>query len=97
MIKFQEPSRPWKISQMNWVTGLPPAGDRSYNPCLVIFDRFSKTPIFLPCHKDDTAIHTALLIWNRVVSFTVIFKNIISEKDPNLPQHYGQTFTNYLE
>ncbi|MBW0547063.1 hypothetical protein O181_086778 [Austropuccinia psidii MF-1] len=68
MIKIRELSRPWEIVHMDWVTGLPPGGDRSYNSCLVIVDRFSKTPIFLPCHKDDTAVDTALLIWNRVVS-----------------------------
>ncbi|MBW0567815.1 hypothetical protein O181_107530 [Austropuccinia psidii MF-1] len=66
---------------MDWVTGLPPGGDRNYNSCLVIFDRFSKTPIFLPCHKDGTAMDTALLIWNRVVSWTGIFTNIISDRD----------------
>ncbi|MBW0568600.1 hypothetical protein O181_108315 [Austropuccinia psidii MF-1] len=72
MIKIQEPRRPWGIFHMYWVTGLPPGGDKSYNDCLVIVDRFSKTPIFLPCHKDDTAMDTALLIWNRVVSWTGI-------------------------
>ncbi|MBW0498740.1 hypothetical protein O181_038455 [Austropuccinia psidii MF-1] len=41
-----------------------------------------KKPIFLPCHKDDTAIDTALLIWNRVISHTALFKNIISDRDP---------------
>ncbi|MBW0544262.1 hypothetical protein O181_083977 [Austropuccinia psidii MF-1] len=46
-----------------------------------IVERFSKTPIFLPCHKDDTAINTALLIWNRVVSWTDICTNIISDRD----------------
>ncbi|MBW0581286.1 hypothetical protein O181_121001 [Austropuccinia psidii MF-1] len=56
MIKIQEPGRPWEIVHMDWVTGLPPGGDRSYNAFLVIVDRFSKTPIFIPCHKDDTAI-----------------------------------------
>ncbi|MBW0588011.1 hypothetical protein O181_127726, partial [Austropuccinia psidii MF-1] len=56
------PSRPWEIGHMDWVTGLPPGGDRSYNSFLVIVDRFSKTPILLPCHKDDTAMDTALLI-----------------------------------
>ncbi|MBW0475129.1 hypothetical protein O181_014844 [Austropuccinia psidii MF-1] len=50
---------------MDWVTGLRPGVDRSYNACLVIVDRFSKTPIFLPYHKDDTAMDTALLICNR--------------------------------
>ncbi|MBW0547298.1 hypothetical protein O181_087013 [Austropuccinia psidii MF-1] len=67
---------------MGWVTGLPPGGDRRYNACLVIFDRCSKTPIFLPCHKDDTAMDTALLIWTRVISWTEIFTNIISDRDP---------------
>ncbi|MBW0577324.1 hypothetical protein O181_117039 [Austropuccinia psidii MF-1] len=82
MIKIQEPSRTWEVVHMDWVTGLPPGGDRSYNVCLVIVDRFSETPIFLPCHKDDTAMDKALLIWNRVVSWTGIFINIISDRDP---------------
>ncbi|MBW0567196.1 hypothetical protein O181_106911 [Austropuccinia psidii MF-1] len=97
MIKMQEPSRPWENVYMDWVTGLPPGGDRSYNVCLVIVERFSKTQIFLPCHEDDTAMDTALLIWNRVVSWPGIFTNIISEKDPkftsalwtNLHQLFG--------
>ncbi|MBW0510384.1 hypothetical protein O181_050099 [Austropuccinia psidii MF-1] len=82
MIKIQEPSRPWKIVNMDWVTVLPPGGERSYNSCLVIVDRFSKTKIFLPCHKDDTAMDTALLIWNRVLSWTGIFTKIISGRGP---------------
>ncbi|MBW0521385.1 hypothetical protein O181_061100 [Austropuccinia psidii MF-1] len=97
MIIIQEPRRPWGIVHMDWVTGLPPGGDRSYNSFLVIVDRFSKTPIFLPCHKDDTAMDTAILIWNKVVSWTGIFTNIISERDPrftsalwkNLHQLFG--------
>ncbi|MBW0511698.1 hypothetical protein O181_051413 [Austropuccinia psidii MF-1] len=67
---------------MDWVTELPPSGDRSYNACLVIVDRYSKTPIFLQCHKDDTAMDTALLLWSRVISHTGLFKNIISDQDP---------------
>ncbi|MBW0539170.1 hypothetical protein O181_078885 [Austropuccinia psidii MF-1] len=74
MIKIQEPSRPW-------VTGLPPGDDRSYDALLVIVDRFSKSASFLPCHKDDTSMDPALLIWNRVISCTGIFTNIISNRD----------------
>ncbi|MBW0513534.1 hypothetical protein O181_053249 [Austropuccinia psidii MF-1] len=84
MINIQDPRRPWEIFHMDWVTGLPPGGDRSYNACLVIVDRFSKTLIFLPCQKDDTAMDTALLIWNRVISWTGTFTNIISDRDPKL-------------
>ncbi|MBW0493750.1 hypothetical protein O181_033465 [Austropuccinia psidii MF-1] len=81
MMKSQEPRRPWEIFLMDWVTCLPPGGERSYNACLVIVDRFSKTPIFFPCHKDDTAIDTAFLICNGVISWTGTFKNIISDRN----------------
>ncbi|MBW0540059.1 hypothetical protein O181_079774 [Austropuccinia psidii MF-1] len=57
---------PWEVVPMDWVTELPPSGDKSYNACLVIVERYSKTPISLPCHKDDTAMDTALLLWSRV-------------------------------
>ncbi|MBW0550864.1 hypothetical protein O181_090579 [Austropuccinia psidii MF-1] len=67
---------------MDWVTALPPSGDRIFNACLVIVDRYGKTPIFLPCHKDDTAMDTAVLLWSRVISHTGLFKNIIIERDP---------------
>ncbi|MBW0556054.1 hypothetical protein O181_095769 [Austropuccinia psidii MF-1] len=96
MMKIQEPRRHWEIVHMDWVIGLPLGGDKSYNACLVIVDRFSKTPIFLQCHKDDTTMETALLIWNRVVSWTGIFTNIISDRDPKftsaLWKHLHQFF-----
>ncbi|MBW0508540.1 hypothetical protein O181_048255 [Austropuccinia psidii MF-1] len=81
---IQEPSTPWEVVHMDWVTALPPCGYTSYNSCLIIVDGFSKTQIFLPCNKDDTAMDTALLIWNRVISHTCLFKNIISYGDSKL-------------
>ncbi|MBW0505574.1 hypothetical protein O181_045289 [Austropuccinia psidii MF-1] len=98
MIKIQEPRKPWEIVHMGWVTFLQPGGDRSYNECLVIVDRFNKTPIFPPCHKDGAAMDTALLIWNRVISWTGIFTNFINDRDfkftsalwTNLHQLFGK-------
>ncbi|MBW0577034.1 hypothetical protein O181_116749 [Austropuccinia psidii MF-1] len=68
MIQIQEPKPPCEIVHMDWVTALPPGGDRSYNACLVLVDRYFKTPTFLPCHKDDTAMDTAIIILNKVIS-----------------------------
>ncbi|MBW0528865.1 hypothetical protein O181_068580 [Austropuccinia psidii MF-1] len=82
MIHIQEPSTLWEVVHMDWVTALPPGGDKSYNECLVIVARYSKTQVFLPYHKDDTAMDTALLIWNKAISHTGLFKNIISDRDP---------------
>ncbi|MBW0516512.1 hypothetical protein O181_056227 [Austropuccinia psidii MF-1] len=69
---------------MDWVTALPPGGDRSYNACLVLVDRYSKTLMFLSCQKDDTDMDTAIMIWNKVISHTGLFENIISDRDPKV-------------
>ncbi|MBW0522264.1 hypothetical protein O181_061979 [Austropuccinia psidii MF-1] len=81
MIHIPEPKSPWAVVHRDWVTALPPSGYRSYNACLVIVDRYSKTPIFLPCHIDKTAMDTALLLLNRVISHKGLFENIISDRD----------------
>ncbi|MBW0563395.1 hypothetical protein O181_103110 [Austropuccinia psidii MF-1] len=38
--------------------------------------------MFLPLHKDDTAMDTAIIIWNKGISHTGLFQNIISNTDP---------------
>ncbi|MBW0534945.1 hypothetical protein O181_074660 [Austropuccinia psidii MF-1] len=62
MIHMSEQKSPWEVVHMDWVTELCPSGDKGYNACLVIGDLYSKTAILLPCHKDDTAMDTALLL-----------------------------------
>ncbi|MBW0569856.1 hypothetical protein O181_109571 [Austropuccinia psidii MF-1] len=89
MIHIQEPSTQWEVVHMDLVAASPPGGDKIYNACLVIVDRYRKTPIFLPCHKDDTAMDTALFIWNRIISHTGLFKNIISDRDPKFTSALG--------
>ncbi|MBW0538560.1 hypothetical protein O181_078275 [Austropuccinia psidii MF-1] len=82
MIQIQEPKSPWEIVHMDWVTDSPPREDRSYHVCLVLVDRYSKTTMFLSCHKDDTAMDTAIMICNKVIGHTGLFKTIISDRDP---------------
>ncbi|MBW0563029.1 hypothetical protein O181_102744 [Austropuccinia psidii MF-1] len=82
MIQIQEPKFPWEIVHMDWVTAFPLGRDRSYNACLALVDRYSKTPTFLPCHKGDKAMETAIMIWNKVIRHTGLFQNIISDRDP---------------
>ncbi|MBW0477914.1 hypothetical protein O181_017629 [Austropuccinia psidii MF-1] len=67
---------------MDWITALPPGGDRSYNTCLVLVDRYRKNKMFLPCCKDDKAMETAIMIWNKFYSHTGLFQNIISDRNP---------------
>ncbi|MBW0464812.1 hypothetical protein O181_004527 [Austropuccinia psidii MF-1] len=81
MIQIQEPKSPLEIVHMDWVTALPPGGDKFFDACLVLVDRYRKTPMFLPCWKDDTAMATAIMIWNRVIIHTGLFQNIIGYRD----------------
>ncbi|MBW0518152.1 hypothetical protein O181_057867 [Austropuccinia psidii MF-1] len=37
MIQIQDPKSPWEIVHMDWVTPLPPGGDRSSNAFLVMW------------------------------------------------------------
>ncbi|MBW0500726.1 hypothetical protein O181_040441 [Austropuccinia psidii MF-1] len=82
MIQIKEPKSPGKIVYMDWVTALPPGRDRSFNAFLVLVDRFSQTPIFLPCCKDDTALDKAIMIWGRSINHRGLFQNFASDRDP---------------
>ncbi|MBW0573033.1 hypothetical protein O181_112748, partial [Austropuccinia psidii MF-1] len=77
----------WPIKLL--VTSLPPGDEKHHNACFVIVDRYRIIPILLPCHKDDTAMDTAILIWNRVISHTGLFKDIISDRDPKFTSILG--------
>ncbi|MBW0593303.1 hypothetical protein O181_133018, partial [Austropuccinia psidii MF-1] len=67
---------------MDWLTGLAPGSKENYNACLIIVNRFSKSMRCLPCHKEDTAMDTALLFWNSIISTCGVPKLIISDGDP---------------
>ncbi|MBW0465736.1 hypothetical protein O181_005451 [Austropuccinia psidii MF-1] len=67
---------------MDWVTGLVPGVKENFNSFLVIVDRYSKSVSFLPCHKEDTAMDTALLFWNNIICTCGVPKIIISDRDP---------------
>ncbi|MBW0593194.1 hypothetical protein O181_132909, partial [Austropuccinia psidii MF-1] len=84
MIQIQELKSPLEIVHMDWVTALPPGGDRSYNACLVLVDRYRKTLLFLPSQEDQTAMNTDIMICNKVISHPGLFQNILSDRDPKL-------------
>ncbi|MBW0584938.1 hypothetical protein O181_124653 [Austropuccinia psidii MF-1] len=79
---------------MDWVTGLIPGGKENFNTCLIIVDRFSKSMRCLPCHKEDTAMDTALLFWNNIISTCGVRKIIISDRDPKFTSEF---WTNLYE
>ncbi|MBW0528807.1 hypothetical protein O181_068522 [Austropuccinia psidii MF-1] len=79
---------------MDWVTGLNPGGKENYNACLIVDDRFIKSMRCLPCHKEDTAMDTAMLFWNNTISTCGVSKIIISDRDPKFTSEF---WTNLYE
>ncbi|MBW0557674.1 hypothetical protein O181_097389 [Austropuccinia psidii MF-1] len=79
---------------MDWVTGLVPGGKENFNACLIIVDRLRTTMRGLPCHKEDTAMDTALLFWNNIISTCGVPIIIISDRDPNFTSEF---WTNLYE
>ncbi|MBW0509707.1 hypothetical protein O181_049422 [Austropuccinia psidii MF-1] len=67
---------------MDWITALVPGGKENFNGSVIIFDRFRKSVRCLPCHKEDTAIDTALLFCNNIISNSGVPEIIISDRDP---------------
>ncbi|MBW0499726.1 hypothetical protein O181_039441 [Austropuccinia psidii MF-1] len=89
MIKIQEPSRPWEIVHMDWVTGLPPGGDRSYNSCLVVVDRFKLKDCDGFNHYWCTLLPALELAYKTYIHASTNHTPAILEKgwNPILPQY----------
>ncbi|MBW0529484.1 hypothetical protein O181_069199 [Austropuccinia psidii MF-1] len=97
VIQIQEPKSPWEIAHMDLVIVLPPGGERSFNACLVSVYRYIITPIFLPCHKDDTSMNTAIPIWNIFISHTGLFQNCTIDRYPKFTSALLKNLHNWFE
>ncbi|MBW0503692.1 hypothetical protein O181_043407 [Austropuccinia psidii MF-1] len=81
---------------MDWVTGLVPGGKENFNACLIIVDRFSKSVRCLPCHKEHTAMGTALLFWNKIISTCGVPKIISIDRDPKFTSAFWTNLSDML-
>ncbi|MBW0470174.1 hypothetical protein O181_009889 [Austropuccinia psidii MF-1] len=85
---IEQPKHPWETIKMDWVTGLVSGGKQNFNACLIIVDSFSKSMRCLPFHRKDTAMDTALLFWNKIISTCGVPKIIISDRDPKFTSEF---------
>ncbi|MBW0580336.1 hypothetical protein O181_120051 [Austropuccinia psidii MF-1] len=92
----EEPKHPWETININLVTGLVPAGKENFNSFLIIVDRFRRSVRFLPYHKEDTAMYTAFLFWNNIISTCGIPNIIIGARDPKFTLKFWTNLYNML-
>ncbi|MBW0480261.1 hypothetical protein O181_019976 [Austropuccinia psidii MF-1] len=81
---------------MDWVTGLVLGCKENFNYCLIIVDSFSKSVRCLPCHKDHTAMDTALLFRNNTTSTCRLPKIMISDRDPKFTSEFWNNLYDIL-
>ncbi|MBW0537615.1 hypothetical protein O181_077330 [Austropuccinia psidii MF-1] len=85
---IEEPKHPWETINMVWATGLVPGGKGDFNDCLIIVNRSRKSMTCLPFQKEDTAMDTALLFWNNIISTCGVPKIIISDRYPKFTSEF---------
>ncbi|MBW0469553.1 hypothetical protein O181_009268 [Austropuccinia psidii MF-1] len=93
---IEEPKKPWETINMDWDTGPVSGGIESFNAFLIIIVRLSKILKCLPCHKEDTAMDTARLFWNNIISTCVVHKIIINDRDPKFTSEFGTNLYDIL-
>ncbi|MBW0577463.1 hypothetical protein O181_117178 [Austropuccinia psidii MF-1] len=81
---------------MDFIKGLAPEGNENLNAFIVIVDRVCKLFIWLPCHKEDTAVATALLLLNIIIATCGVPKIIISDRYPNFTFKFWTNLHNML-
>ncbi|MBW0550805.1 hypothetical protein O181_090520 [Austropuccinia psidii MF-1] len=87
LLQHIEESKPqWETINMDWFTGLVPGGQENFNAFLIIVYRF------LPCHKHNTAMNTAFLFWNNIISTCGVPKIFISDRDPTFTSEFWTSF-----
>ncbi|MBW0479955.1 hypothetical protein O181_019670 [Austropuccinia psidii MF-1] len=82
---------------MDWVTGLVPGGKENFKSFRVIVDRYSKGVRCLQGHKEDTAMDTALLFWNNVISTCGVPEITISDREPKFTSEFWTNIYEILE
>ena len=80
------PIRPWQHISMDFMTY--PVDKEGYDTVFVIVDRFSKTPISVPCHKNIDARGLAKLWVKHAYSRTGLPDSIVSDRGPQFVSEF---------
>ena len=89
------PHRPWSHVSLDFVTGLPPSEGNT--TILTIVDRFSKSALFVPLPKLQSAKETAELVLHHVFHLYGIPCDIVSDRGPQFTSRFWTEFCQLLE
>jgi protoheme ferro-lyase len=83
------PEGPWESVSMDFMVSLPPS--RGFDAIMVVVDRFSKMPHFIPTKDSATAQKTRRLVFTHVFKHHGLPKDIVSDRDPKFTNKLWRT------
>ncbi|GMF14672.1 unnamed protein product [Phytophthora lilii] len=73
------PAACWEVTSTDFITHLPVSD--GFDAIMVVVDKLSKRPVYIPTHTTATAEDTAKLFFNNVIRHYGIPSTIISDRD----------------
>ena len=85
----------WASISTDFITNLPETD--GFNSILVVVDRFTKMAHFIPCAKAISGVETTDLLLTNIVCLLGLSDEIMSDREPNSYQPFGNIFSKPLE
>lgn len=89
------PSACWDVVSTDFITHLPVSD--GFDAIMVVVDKLSKRPVYIPTHTTATAEDTAKLFFNNVIRYYGIPSTIISDRDPKFTSKFWSALTSLMK
>uniref|UniRef100_H3GRD5 Chromo domain-containing protein n=1 Tax=Phytophthora ramorum TaxID=164328 RepID=H3GRD5_PHYRM len=80
------PATRWDVVLIDFITHLPVSD--GFDVIMVVVDKLSKRPVYIPTHTTATTEDTAKLFFNNVIRYYGIPSTIISDRDPKFTSQF---------
>ncbi|KAG2887218.1 hypothetical protein PC119_g19808 [Phytophthora cactorum] len=89
------PATCWDVVSTDFITHLPVSD--GFDAIMVVDDKLSKRPVYIPTHTTATAEDTAKLFFNNVIRYYGIPSTIISDRDPKFTSKFWTALVNLMK
>lgn len=89
------PAACWEVVSTDFITHLPVSD--GFDAIMVVVDKLSKRPVYIPTHTTATAEDTAKLFFNNVIRYYGIPATIISDRDPKFTSKFWTALTSLMK
>ncbi|GMF25830.1 unnamed protein product [Phytophthora fragariaefolia] len=89
------PEACWDAVSTDFITHLPVSD--GFNAIMIVVDKLSKRPVYIPTHTTATAENTAKLFFNSVIRHYGIPSTTISDRDPKFTSKFGTALISMMK